>query len=538
MWPLSSIRGRLVLSGLLVTAELVALSIAVDTESLRHATGLAGLAGHWGPWALHCALLAGALTVVFALSRSGHLLQRKAGPLQPFHLAGHLAIFALFASSSFLLVSQPAGRAVLAILTALFGLATLVSGALALVPASFWLHLLQAAPHAPLLGVLASAGALAAFQASSRLADSWLRLTYEMAYLGLRATAGDVVADRTASILGTSRFQVEIAPACSGFEGLSLMLAFGVAWLWFFRRELRFPHALLLIPAGMAVISVMNWARIVVLILIGSAGAPEIAAGGFHSQAGWIAFLITAILFAMACQRVTWITLQPASPTPVSVPLASAGREADDTTAYLAPFLSILALGMLAQAVSAGFEWFYPLRVLGAAALLWWFRRSYRTLDWHIGWESPLLGGLVFALWLGADRLVGPQAVPTGMPAALAAAPELQRTLWLAFRVIGGVLTVPIAEELAFRGFLLRRLIDADFTHVSCRRFTWLSLLLSSVLFGILHGRLWQAGIVAGLFYAIAFLRKGRMGDAIVAHAVTNALLAIYVVVTDDWRLW
>ena len=68
--------------------------------------------------------------------------------------------------------------------------------------------------------------------------------------------------------------------------------------------------------------------------------------------------------------------------------------------------------------------------------------------------------------------------------------------------------------------------------------FTWLSFGLSSVLFGVLHGRLWTAGVIAGMLYAWAYQRRGKIGDAVLAHAVTNALLAIGVLLTGDWRLW
>ena len=61
--------------------------------------------------------------------------------------------------------------------------------------------------------------------------------------------------------------------------------------------------------------------------------------------------------------------------------------------------------------------------------------------------------------------------------------------LWLGFRVIGSVVTVPLAEELAFRGYLTRRLCLSDFQSIPPGRMTWYSFLLSSFLFGALHGR-------------------------------------------------
>jgi CAAX prenyl protease-like protein len=95
---------------------------------------------------------------------------------------------------------------------------------------------------------------------------------------------------------------------------------------------------------------------------------------------------------------------------------------------------------------------------------------------------------------------------------------------------------VPIAEELAFRGYLLRRLVSPDFDKLG-PRFTWLSFLLSSFLFGALHGR-WLAGTVAGMFYAWAMYRRGRVGDAIIAHATTNALIAADVLILGSWNHW
>jgi CAAX prenyl protease-like protein len=68
-------------------------------------------------------------------------------------------------------------------------------------------------------------------------------------------------------------------------------------------------------------------------------------------------------------------------------------------------------------------------------------------------------------------------------------------------------------------------------------RFTWFSFLLSSVLFGALHGR-WLAGTVAGMFYVWAMYRRGKVLDAIMAHATTNALIAAEVLLFGSWTLW
>ncbi|HYQ91227.1 MAG TPA: CAAX prenyl protease-related protein, partial [Candidatus Competibacteraceae bacterium] len=109
--------------------------------------------------------------------------------------------------------------------------------------------------------------------------------------------------------------------------------------------------------------------------------------------------------------------------------------------------------------------------------------------------------------------------------------------VWLMFRILGSVITVPLAEELAFRGYLLRKLIAKDFNQVPFGQFSWWSFLLTSVLFGLLHRR-WLAGTLAGMGYALALYRRGQLGDAVVAHMTTNALIALVVLTQARWSLW
>lgn len=129
-------------------------------------------------------------------------------------------------------------------------------------------------------------------------------------------------------------------------------------------------------------------------------------------------------------------------------------------------------------------------------------------------------------------------ATNDAMPHALAVSSTPIRATWIVFRTLSAIVTVPIAEELAFRGFLLRRFISPDFEALPLRTFTWLGLGISSIAFGLLHGNLWTAGVLAGLLYAWALVRRGRIGEAVVAHATTNPLLAGYVLIFQRWHLW
>jgi CAAX prenyl protease-like protein len=137
---------------------------------------------------------------------------------------------------------------------------------------------------------------------------------------------------------------------------------------------------------------------------------------------------------------------------------------------------------------------------------------------------------LVFVVGTGLEWVLPGTSAPSPIPPSLAEIPAGLAAGWLLFRVLGSVITVPIAEELAFRGYLLRRLISPRFDDLSTGRFTWLSFLVSSVLFGALHGR-WLAGTVAGMYDAGALSRRGRVDDAIITHTTTNALIAADVLI-------
>jgi CAAX prenyl protease-like protein len=185
---------------------------------------------------------------------------------------------------------------------------------------------------------------------------------------------------------------------------------------------------------------------------------------------------------------------------------------------------------------STEFDGLYPVRVLIVTATLWFFRRSYARWEWCWSWPAVGLGIVVFVFWM-ALASADLRRDGDGLPTALDTIPFGWRVTWLTFRVLGSVLMVPMVEELAFRGFLIRRLISADVSSVTPGQFTWFSFLLSSVLFGLLHQR-WFAGTLAGMFYALALYRRGNLVEAIIAHAVTNGLIAATVLLWGQWWLW
>ena len=432
----------------------------------------------------------------------------------------------------------------------LFGIAAIAVVTFAFFPPSLVWTVLRIASYSSLYAL---AGGAAAWWSTGYSWHFWnsqrgqglTGLTFDFVHLLLRIPFHNVVADRAQSVIGTSRFSVEVGAQCSGFEGLGMVLVFTILWLWFFRREIHFPQGLLLVPCGLVLMWVLNALRIAALIAIGHFGAPAIAIGGFHSEAGWISFAGVTFAYAAILQRFRWFAVTSSPPHTTESPAtaaAAAGTETERNPAkiFLLPFFVILAASLVTHAASAGFEWLYPLRFLAALAALWFLRRHYTTLDWSLSWAGPAIGLAVFVLWLALERVISPAASAAGvaMPVALAAASPSLRLAWIAIRALAAVTTVPIAEELAFRGFLLRRLIAADFEAVPLGRMTWFALLGSSFAFGLLHGSRWIAGTLAGILFAFALTPKGKLADAIIAHAVANALLAAYVLAFGQWQLW
>ncbi len=112
-----------------------------------------------------------------------------------------------------------------------------------------------------------------------------------------------------------------------------------------------------------------------------------------------------------------------------------------------------------------------------------------------------------------------------------------ERWAWIAIRAAGSCLVIPLVEELAFRGFLLPWLVSPEFDGVPPSVWTWPALILSSLAFGAIH-RQWLVATLAGLAFAAARLHRGRLGAAVLAHALCNAGVAAAVLLGGRWDLW
>jgi CAAX prenyl protease-like protein len=108
----------------------------------------------------------------------------------------------------------------------------------------------------------------------------------------------------------------------------------------------------------------------------------------------------------------------------------------------------------------------------------------------------------------------------------------------LAMRVIRSVVIVPMVEELFWRGWMMRWVIDADFQRIPLGAYTATSFWTVALLFAAEHGPCWDVGLVAGVIFNLWMMRTKSLGDLILAHAVTNALLGAYVIAAGKWEYW
>jgi len=330
-------------------------------------------------------------------------------------------------------------------------------------------------------------------------------------------------------LLGLGDFLAEIGEGCSGAEGMGLMAVLSAAYLIKFRHALALPRALLVVPVAMGLSFLANVLRIALLIWVGDAVSSEVAAQGFHSKAGWVLTCAIAIGVLAWVRRSRWL-----GRTAVESPHE---RTDNPTAVFLAPLLTGSVLALLTGLASTGFDGLYWLRALGTAVALWMTRGAFAGAAGRPR-VSPLAvatGAAVFGIWLLIARHAEPHAVAT-VRESLAALSPAERLGWLATRALGAVVIVPLAEELAFRGFLLRRIVRDDFweADLAAAAHRPTAVLLSALVFGLLHGA-FIAGTLAGIAYALILRHRGKLGDAIVSHAVTNALLVVYTLWTGDW---
>ncbi len=529
--PVRGLRRIGVAAVALLLAEYLLLSWAVDAARLeRRISWISGL-GYWAPLAVAIGTAILLLTSRNALPAARVAVVAPATRRAWAYFAAHAVLFVAFLLLTLALFGEafgelPGDTRAWFFAWALLGLAVIAALTLVVVPLRQLLRGAWQRRVSILLGTLVGIAAWTAGRAAERL---WVLLggmTVRAVAQVLSWLFTDSFYNASRLVVGTRRFRVAVAPVCSGFEGIGLILVFTLFWLVIFRRSLRFPMVLVLLPLGVAAAWTTNVLRIVGLIAIGSRWSRNLALGAFHSKAGWVLFCGVALALMMLSRRTRLFTR--VAPRPEDTADTATADTWHPTAAYLMPLLSGIAALLVTGLFSIQPGFLYPIQALSILVVLWVYRRNYRIGHPSWGWTAVAIGAAVFAFDLAWGRLwsqgtVSPPETAGGVHSIAGAA-------MVAVGLLRSVILLPAAEELAFRGYLLRRLISSDFTEVSPSSFELGSFLISSVAFGVLQ-KSWVAGTVAGMLYAFAQYRRGRLEDAFLAHVVTSLLAFGYALV-------
>ena len=206
-------------------------------------------------------------------------------------------------------------------------------------------------------------------------------------------------------------------------------------------------------------------------------------------------------------------------------------------------FMLLLALrGAMPADAGIDARWIYGLNVVLVGGLLLWLWREYGELVRQLAPSTRevllavAVGFVVFVLWISLDAPWMVLGEPTASFVPVDAAGQL---IWplIAVRWIGATLVVPVMEELFWRSFLMRWVDNVRFEAVMPQRTTLKAIVLSTFVFTLAH-TLWLAAAIAGLAYAWLYVRTGKLWVPILAHAVTNGVLGVWVVATGNWVFW
>lgn len=201
------------------------------------------------------------------------------------------------------------------------------------------------------------------------------------------------------------------------------------------------------------------------------------------------------------------------------------------------PFLIFVVITFFGGTMGGdGMFWLYAVKTAVGAWMVWEMRKFVPEMRWSFSWEALAVGIVIFIAWVGLDPLY---------PKNHLLFKDTKESIWnpfahfgegsgiawalISIRIFGMTIVVPPIEEAFYRSLVYRYIIKYDFTKVALHHFDGLALALTSFLFGFAHFQ-WLPGILCGLAYQALVIRRGHLGDAMTAHAITNFLLGVYVV--------
>lgn len=213
---------------------------------------------------------------------------------------------------------------------------------------------------------------------------------------------------------------------------------------------------------------------------------------------------------------------------------------------WIAPFAVFMILLAIGPSLPIPQPWESILRVgVLVAVMLTISRDVVLSLRVRHMLPSVLLGLAVCAMWVAPDQIFPGwrehwlfQNSITGTVKTTIAPSELADPLVVILRVVRAALLVPILEELFWRGWLPRWIVNNDWQKVPLGTFNGMAFVATAVLFASEHGPFWEVGLLCGFIYNWYMWKTKSLGDLVLVHAVTNAALSGFVMVTKQYAYW
>ncbi len=219
------------------------------------------------------------------------------------------------------------------------------------------------------------------------------------------------------------------------------------------------------------------------------------------------------------------------------------GSEAAAWWAYGGPFALFGALTTVEGWVpQAYYPLVYVVKVCSVTAALVLAGAARRDII-PTGRAAPLAivtGLAVFVAWVAIDTWVPYPHLGSRVgydPFEKLASPAWAAPVFLAVRFYGLVVMVPVMEELFMRSFLLRYFTSPRFREIPMGTFSATAFVIVAALSAASHPE-WLVAMLASAAYAWLLRHTRSLFPVVLAHAVTNAALGIYVVSTGDWKYW
>jgi CAAX prenyl protease-like protein len=220
-------------------------------------------------------------------------------------------------------------------------------------------------------------------------------------------------------------------------------------------------------------------------------------------------------------------------------PLLKLIRESP-TAARVAPFFIFLVLTFAQDALGeVGRYWIYFGKTLVGIWFIWAMRPVVKEMRWSISFEAVAVGVAVVVIWVALGNVAMSKVDPAKAWNPFRVFGEGTALAWffVVVRTLGSALVVPPLEEAFYRSWLYRTIANPKFETLPLTYFSWASFVVTALVFGLAHNE-WLAGILCAMGYQWLVLRRGHLGDAMTAHAITNFLLGVWVVWQGDWRFW